>query len=103
MGSAIAEAQQRRWAASRGQSEAATPEPAKPKRRLSAAGRRAIIAATKKRWALIHAEAAKAAPKSAAVKTTSTKRAAKKRASVKAAAKNMETASAQPAEATPAQ
>jgi hypothetical protein len=34
--------------------EAVTP-PAKPKRRLSAAGRRAIIAAAKKRWALIRA------------------------------------------------
>src|ERR1035437_326615 len=35
-------------------------ESSKPKRRLSAAGRKAIIAATKKRWALKRAEAAKA-------------------------------------------
>jgi hypothetical protein len=32
-----------------------TVAPAKPKRKLSAAGRRAIIDATKKRWALIKA------------------------------------------------
>ena len=43
----------------------ATPEPSKPKRKLSAAGRKAIIAATKKRWALKRAEAAKAKPASA--------------------------------------
>jgi len=34
-------------------------EPSKPKRKLSATGRKAIIAATKKRWALKRAEAAK--------------------------------------------
>ena len=33
----------------------ATPEPSKPKRKLSAAGRKAIVAATKKRWAAFHA------------------------------------------------
>ena len=32
----------------------ATPEPSKPKRKLSAAGRKAIVAATKKRWAAFH-------------------------------------------------
>src|ERR1017187_3163953 len=45
------EAQQRRWAKSRGESEplsAATPNAPKPKRKLSAAGRKAIIDATKK-------------------------------------------------------
>jgi hypothetical protein len=35
--------------------------PTKPKRRLSAAGRKAIIDATKKRWAAIRAAKAKAA------------------------------------------
>jgi sRNA-binding protein len=54
------EAQQRRWAAVRGEetkpSAPATKSP-KPKRRLSAAGRAAIIAATKKRWALKRAGA----------------------------------------------
>ena len=37
----------------------------KAKRKLSAAGRKAIIAATKKRWALKRAEAAKAKPAAA--------------------------------------
>ena len=50
----------------------AKPEPSKPKRRLSAAGRKAIIAATKKRWALKRAEAAKAA-------RTATRKPAKKK------------------------
>jgi hypothetical protein len=56
----MAMAQRARWAAIRGESEPSTPEAAKPKRKLSAAGRKAIIAATKKRWALKRAEAAKA-------------------------------------------
>ena len=48
------EAQQRRWAKVRGE---AAPAPitaakaTKPKRKLSAAGRKAIVAALKKRWA----------------------------------------------------
>jgi hypothetical protein len=71
----IAEAQRKRWAASKGQgksaSPAVTPEPAKPKRRLSAAGKAAIVAALKKRWA------AKNAAKVAPVKTK--KASAKKR------------------------
>ncbi len=37
--------------------------PAKAKRKLSKAGRAAIAAAAKKRWALVHAEKAKAATK----------------------------------------
>jgi hypothetical protein len=58
---AIAEAQRKRWAASKKAAEGPAPEVAsKPKRKLSAAGRKAIIAATKKRWALKRAEAAKA-------------------------------------------
>ena len=63
----IGDAQRKRWAESKRQSEhsQATPEPSKPKRKLSAAGRKAIIAATKKRWALKRAEAAKAKPASA--------------------------------------
>jgi hypothetical protein len=56
----IAEAQRKRWAATK---EPSTPDAThKPKRKLSAAGRRAIIAATKKRWALKRAEAAKHSP-----------------------------------------
>src|SRR5262245_30759803 len=49
------EAQQLRWAKIRGESEVSaptTPEPAKPKRRISEEGMKRIIAATKKRWAL---------------------------------------------------
>ncbi len=57
----IAEAQRKRWAASKKPSQASTPAAApKPKRKLSAAGRKAIIAATKKYWALKRSEAAKA-------------------------------------------
>jgi hypothetical protein len=61
----IAEAQRKRWAASRKESvapaKAPKPEAQKPKRRLSAAGRKRIIEATKKRWAAVKAAAAKAA------------------------------------------
>ena len=72
----------------------ATPEPSKPKRKLSAAGRKAIIAATKKRWALKRAEAAKAqrrtakkaAKKKAARKKSATKKSATKKAATKKAA-----------------
>ena len=49
---AIAEAQRKRWAASKGQAEASAPKPAKKaKRKLSAEGRANIVAALKKRWA----------------------------------------------------
>ena len=67
----IAEAQRKRWAASKKTSQPSTPAAApKPKRRLSAAGRKAIIAATKKRWALKRAEAAKAAARKPAKRKT---------------------------------
>jgi hypothetical protein len=75
------EAQQRRWAKVRGESAppaAATPQPAKPKRKLSKAGRANIVAALKKRWAAKKAAAAKAKP--AARKTAVKKAAAKKAA-----------------------
>jgi DNA polymerase III gamma/tau subunit len=82
---AIAEAQRKRWAASRKAAEpsgpAATP---KPKRKLSRAGRAAIVAATKKRWDAVRA--AKAQLEKAAAKKPATKKAAKK-APVKKAAK----------------
>jgi hypothetical protein len=66
------EAQQRRWAKVRGEAEApasaAVTAPApKAKRKLSAAGRAAIVAATKKRWAAIH-KAEKPAPTKVAAK-----------------------------------
>jgi hypothetical protein len=64
----------------------ATPEPSKPKRKLSAAGRQAIIAATKKRWALKRAEAATA--QSAGKKAVpARKKAAVKKVTVKAPTK----------------
>src|SRR5258708_6829359 len=40
----------------------ATPESPKPKRKLSAAGRKAIVAATKKRWAAVRKSEARKAP-----------------------------------------
>lgn len=58
------------------------PEPSRPKRKLSAAGRKAISEATKRRWAAKKA-AAKAGP-SIASKATPTKAAVKKAASLKA-------------------
>jgi hypothetical protein len=72
----VAEAQRKRWAASKTASTAsAAQETPKSKRKLSAAGRRAIIAATKRRWALKRAEAAQAQP---AKKTARKKVAVKK-------------------------
>ena len=67
------EAQKRRYAKIRSQSEpptpAATPGPPAPKRRISAEGMKRILAANKKRWAVKRAEAAKkSAPKKVAGK-----------------------------------
>jgi hypothetical protein len=69
---AIAEAQRKRWAASKGESEPVT---TKKKHKLSAAGKVAIVAALKKRWAAKKAgataakqSARKAAPRNAAAK-----------------------------------
>jgi hypothetical protein len=89
------EAQQRRWAKIRGDSEptaAATPESPKPKRKMSAAGRKAISEATKKRWAAFQAAKTKpvVAKKTAAKKTNVKKTAAKK--SKKSASKAPEAA-----------
>jgi len=79
------EAQRRRYAKIESESEpaapAATPEPQKPKRRISAEGMKRILAANKKRWAVKRAEAAKAQPATA-------KKAAVKKATVKASKKN---------------
>jgi hypothetical protein len=56
---AIAEAQRKRWAAQKGQTEPkATTTVKKPKRKLSEEGRAAIVAAVKKRWAAKKAAAA---------------------------------------------
>ncbi len=88
------EAQQRRWAKIRGESEPSaptTPEPEKPERRISEEGMKRIIAATKKRWRLQKAgtKAKSAAGKKTAQarKQTAVKRAAVKTAPAKAAKK----------------
>ena len=71
------EAQQRRWASIKGQSEPsapATPEAPKPKRKLSAAGRKAIQDAVRRRWAQKRTGAAeKTAREKGATKKTAKK------------------------------
>jgi hypothetical protein len=86
------EAQQRRWAKIRGESESpapVTPEAPKAKRKLSKAGKAAIVAALKKRWAAKKVGTAKARPavakKSAAKKPAVKKVVAKKTAAKKTA------------------
>ena len=77
------EAQQLRWAKIRGESEppaSTIPEPPRAKRKLSAAGKAAIVAALKKRWAAKRMAATKAAPMA--------KKSAVKKAPVKAGKKN---------------
>src|ERR1035441_3865401 len=95
------EAQRRRWAKIRGESESpapTTPEPAKLKRRLSKAGRANIVAALKKRWAAKKAEAAKA--KSAVAKKAAPKKAAVKKAVAKKSAAKKTATTPIPAAAT---
>jgi len=80
----MAAAQKARWAKIRGEVEPASAEP-KPtnQRKLSAAGRKAISQATKKRWALKRAEAQKpqsTAARKAAAKKTADKRPRRKKA-----------------------
>jgi len=84
------EAQQQCWAAIREAEPTSVPaEAPKPKRKLSAAGRRAIVAALKKRWASKREESEKAqapvAKKSILKRSARKKVAAKKGASKKAA------------------
>ena len=68
----IALAQKKRWAATKGRSQAISPDGSEPpKRRISKEGMKRIIAATKRRWALQRAEEAKA--KRAAAKKTGTR------------------------------
>ncbi len=67
----------------------ATPEP--PKRKLSAAGRKAIVAATKKRWAAFHAAKQAEKPEPVVPKKTARKRTAAKKAPAKAAKKSAPT------------
>jgi hypothetical protein len=80
------EAQQRRWARIKGESEPRTPAevPAKPKRQMTEAGRQAIAEAARRRWAAKKAE--KETPEPSATKKASRKKAASKKAVVKKAA-----------------
>ena len=98
------EAQQRRWAKIRGESESPAParrEPEKPKRKLSAAGRAAIVAALKKRWATKKAEAAKAqspvTKKSAPARKKAAKTATRKKAPIRKTATKAPAPSTTPA------
>jgi hypothetical protein len=111
---AIAEAQRKRWAASKKAAEPsapAIPEAPKPKRRISKAGLARIIAATKKRWARVRAAKAqqektsrKAARKKAAgTKATPTKAAKQSGPAKKTAVRKTAPASAQAATETSAQ
>lgn len=79
------EAQQRRWARIKGESEPPTPAtvPAKPKRHFSEAGRQAIAEAARKRWAA--KKAAKETPVPSAMKKASRKKAVVKKAAAKVA------------------
>jgi hypothetical protein len=83
----MGDAQRKRWAESKKESVPSSPvapEAPKPKRKLSAAGKAAIVAALKKRWA-----AKKAAAKTAAKaqRAPAAKKAVAKKAPVKAARK----------------
>jgi hypothetical protein len=86
------EAQQRRWARIKGESEPSTPTavPVKSKRQLSEAGRQAIAEAAPKRWAA--KKAAKESPEPSATKKASRKKAASKKTVVKKAAAKVATA-----------
>jgi hypothetical protein len=91
----MALAQKTRWTKIKGQNEppsSATPEPPKPKRRISPEGMKRIIAATKKRWRL-----QKAAAKSAPTKKSASKKVAVKKARAKVAAKKTAPVAAQAA------
>ena len=99
---AIADAQRKRWAASKKAAESPkTPKAPKAKRRLSKAGRAAIVAATKKRWALKRAEAAKGAGKKAPAKVTVRKGAVRKSSPAKVTKARVKKAARKPAPAKP--
>jgi DNA-binding protein HU-beta len=78
----IAEAQRRRWAESKGETQSAPKAAPKAKRKLSAEGRAAIVAALKKRWA-----AKKAGSQSKTAKPSRTAKAAKRAPAKKATTK----------------
>jgi len=80
---AIAEAQRKRWAASKVQSARSTPERAKPKRKLSAAAKAKLVANLKKARAAKAAKSTAAAKAAPARKKATAKKVAAKRAPVK--------------------
>src|ERR1035438_9302271 len=85
---AIAEAQRKRWAASKVQAEPPAPAPSKPKRKLSKARKAALLANLAKARAARAAKRAEAAkPKPVATRKAAVKRAAMKTAPAKAAKK----------------
>jgi hypothetical protein len=86
---AIAEAQRKRWAASKKAAEPPAPATSKPKRKLSKAGRAALVANLAKARAARAAKRAEAAKaeRAATKKTATRKTAAKKAVPVKKAAK----------------
>jgi hypothetical protein len=93
----IGDAQRKRWAESKGQSESPSETfAAKAKRKMSAAGRKAISEATRKRWAAFHAAKGKEKPAIAAnkgaVKKAPMKRVAMKAPAVRKAAKTAQAA-----------
>jgi hypothetical protein len=85
---AIAEAQRKRWAASKKAAEPPAPAPSKPKRKLSKAGRAALVANLAKARAARAAKRAEAAKaEQAATKKTATRKTAVKKAPAKAVKK----------------
>ena len=80
----IGDAQRKRWAATKGDTETAPKTATKPKRKLSAAGRAAIVAALKNRWAA--KKAGLTVVKKAVAKKAANRKAVAKRAAANAKA-----------------
>ena len=95
----IGDAQRKRWAESKRESAPSSPVAPKTKRRLSKAGKAAIVAALKKRWAAkrVAAKAQQSPAKKAAKKAPAK---ASRKAAKKVAAKRPQNATATPEPAT---
>jgi hypothetical protein len=101
----MALAQKARWSKIKGETKPPSPpapEPAEPKRRISAEGMKRIIAATKKRWRLQRAAAKSAEAKKAAPKKAAVKKAVVKAPTAKAVRKVAKAKKAAPAPPAPA-
>jgi septum formation inhibitor MinC len=93
-------AEVRRMLDTQPQQPAAPAEAPRPKRKLSAAGRRRIVEAAKKRWAAHHrmkAEAAQTAKEPAVAKKAAPKKVAAKKTAKKTAARELKTTVAEAA------